>query len=342
MMTLDELTTALAARANDYERAVQWPVQSLADFASAGGWRWSIPESYGGDGHSVAQRLSAYAALARGDMSTALFVTQHDGAADLMTRSSNETLKDEWLPRFARGEALTTIGYSQLTTSRQGGAPAMAASRNQDGFVLEGVMPWVTGAPYVTNVACGAALEDGTQLLALVPMDRAGAEVVDAEPLAALNSTYTCEVLCHQVQVTDAELIAGPVEHVLRQRSTPRLLLVSATGTGLARAMVDEVRRLAPSASGLETIHTTTEDLVARLDTLAVRETLEQIEIDTFRAEVNNWLVRLAGFLMTTAKGSGFRRDANAQRLATEAMFFCVWSASGTVRDGTVEHLLAR
>ena len=37
MMTLDELTTALAARANDYERAVQWPVQSLADFASAGG-----------------------------------------------------------------------------------------------------------------------------------------------------------------------------------------------------------------------------------------------------------------------------------------------------------------
>ena len=37
MMTLDELTTALAARANDYEREVQWPEQSLADFADAGG-----------------------------------------------------------------------------------------------------------------------------------------------------------------------------------------------------------------------------------------------------------------------------------------------------------------
>ena len=36
MMTLDELTTALAARANYYEREVQWPEQSLADFADAG------------------------------------------------------------------------------------------------------------------------------------------------------------------------------------------------------------------------------------------------------------------------------------------------------------------
>ena len=84
---------------------------------------------------------------------------------------------------------------------------------------------------------------------------------------------------------------------------------------------------------------------MVRLDTLAVRETLEQIEIDTFRAEVNNWLVRLAGYLMTNAKGTGFRRDANAQRLATEALFFCVWSASGTsetARWNTCSHVEAR
>ena len=200
------------------------------------GWRWSIPQSFGGDGHSVAQRLSAYAALARGDMSTALFVTQHDGAADLMTRSSNEALKDEWLPRFARGEALTTIGYSQLTTT-PGWRTRRGGQRNRDGFVLEGVMPWVTGAPYVTNVACGAALEDGTQLLALVRWTVLASKWWIRR--SALHSTYTCEVLCHQVQVTEAELIAGPVE---RAASTlyPTPLLVSATGTGLARAMVDD------------------------------------------------------------------------------------------------------
>ena len=73
---------------------------------------------------------------------------------------------------------------------------------------------------------------------------------------------------------------------------------------------------------------------------LAVTGELDQVAIDALRADLDDWLVRLAGILMVVAKGSGFAETANAQRLAREAMFFCVWSASTNVRSATIERLL--
>ena len=65
-------------------------------------------------------------------------------------------------------------------------------------------------------------------------------------------------------------------------------------------------------------------------------------ELHQLRADLNALLVRLAGVLMTVAKGSGYLRDRTAQRLAPEALFFCVWSAQDPVRQGTVDRLLGK
>ena len=335
---LSALTRQLAGRAHDYERRAAWPQASLDAYAEIGGFGWGLPETFGGANMPTPDRLRGYIALARGDMSTALFVTQHEGAVDLVLTCANERLKAEWLPRFARGQALTTIGYSQLTTSRQGGRPAMRAERVENGFLLEGVMPWVTGAPHVDNVACGAALEDGTQLLTLLPLDAPGVETHPCEPLAALNSTATTEVTCNRVFAPATETIAGPVQRVLSERSALRLLLVSAAGAGLALGMGDEISARDPALGAK--LQLRTRGLEADVLALADDPILEQTAIDELRIRMNNWLVRLAGLLMLAAKGTGYRQDATAQRLANEALFFCVWSASGTVRESTGAALL--
>ena len=345
---LAALTAFLRADAHRYELARAWPEASLARYGALSGWGWGVPIEHGGLGLEPAERLRGYVALARGDMSTALFITQHEGAVDLVVTCDNEPLRRAWLPRFARGEALTTIGYSQLTTSRQGGAPAMRAVAVEGGFRLDGVMPWVTGAPYVTNVACGAALADGRQVLVLVPLDAPGVMTRPAEPLAALNSTHTCEVLCEGVLAPCTDVIAGPMHDVLSQRSALRLLLVSATGTGLALALLDELEALAArpgyglAPASLTAARAECAALEASLHALAADPQLDQREIDRLRIAVDDWLVRLAGVLMVAAKGTGYRRASPAQRLAAEAMFLCVWSASGSVREGTIERLLAR
>jgi len=338
---LARLTRALRVEAQSLEMAARWPSAALARYGELGAWGWGIPERYGGAERSVAERLTGYVALARGDMSTALYVTQHDGAVDLVVGSGNSGLRERWLPEFARGRVLSTIGYSQLTTSRQAGRPAMEARRVDGGYRLDGVMPWVTGAPFVTNVACGAVLPDEEQLLVLLPMDTEGVEVLAPAPLAALNSSATCAVRCRGVFLPESELIAGPEPAVLSSRSALRLLLVSATGVGLGRGIADLIDETPmPSEIGARALEEGAR-LERQLMALAGQDEAAQSDIDALRTEVNTWLLRMAGILMLVAKGSGFRRCAPAQRMANEALFFCVWSVSGAVRDATLSRLMA-
>ena len=79
------------------------------------------------------------------------------------------------------------MGLSQLTTSRQHQAPALAAVPQGAGFLLDGVIPWVTGAARADALLVGATLPDGLQVLMLLPRDRAGVEVeapMDPRPFA--------------------------------------------------------------------------------------------------------------------------------------------------------------
>ena len=62
------------------------------------------------------------------------------------------------LPPLARGATFTTVGLSQLTTSRQHlGRPALVAAQDEDGWRLDGLCPWVTGADACDTIVTGAA-----------------------------------------------------------------------------------------------------------------------------------------------------------------------------------------
>ena len=99
--SITELTTRLSALAQNSEKTRSWPQEALDIYASHDGWRWGIGREYGGLELDTTSRLTRYVAVARGDMSLALYVTQHDGAADLLAQSENAGLRSRWLPRYA-------------------------------------------------------------------------------------------------------------------------------------------------------------------------------------------------------------------------------------------------
>lgn len=348
---LENLTSTMAARAQQNDLSGEWPAESLREYGELGGWSWGVPKQYGGAAMPAAQRMLVYGALARGCMNTALYVTQHESALDLICMSGNEGLKERVLPRYARGEGLTTIGYAQLTTSHQGGEPVFRARLDGGDIVLEGFMPWVTGAGKVETVAAGAVLPGGEQVVVLLPFNAPGVEVKPPMKLLALDAAHTSAVHCHAVRLPATEIVAGPVAQVLAQRSPIRRLSVSATGLGLVAGIGDCISELegsAPSApSGPAALPRYGDEverrraaLAQRLASLAAEENAEKEDIDTLRSDVNALLVRLSGVLMTIAKGTGYLRDRRAQRLAREALFFCVWSAQNPVRQATIDSLL--
>lgn len=342
---LHRLSDVLAAAGDESDATGAWPADALRAFHDAGGDRWAVPEAYGGDGLTPVEQIRVYMALGRGDVSTALIVTQRDGAVDLIAGGDNEALKKELLPRYARGEGWTTVGIAQLTTSRQGGEPAMRVSLDGSDVVFDGLMPWATGADHADTIVTGGVLDGGEQVLACVRTDTPGLTVEEPVSLMALTSSRTSAVRCEQVRVATDRLIRGPRPEVLSRRSPVKNWVTSSVGLGLATAMIDEIeqrrdrtpsplvdlgRRLAGHVEQLR------ETLLANVDR---DDEIEKDEVHVMRVRVNDLLVRLSGVMMLVVKGSGYLAGHRAQRLAREALFFCVWSAPDNIRLGTAERL---
>lgn len=344
-MNLATLTTRLREHDDGHDER-SWPVGGVRILSETGCWRNVIATRFGGAGASPQAQIETYEAVARGSMSLALILTQHDAACELLGHCDNDALSERLLPLCASGEVLTTVGISQLTTSRRTKGPAMRAEPVTDGYRFTGFMPWVTSASKADYVVVGAVLPDARQVLACVPTSLAGLSPCEPVELLALGSSWTAEIRCDDVTVTSEHLIRGPIERVLARRAPVKPLSVSAVGVGMAGALMDGIRACtgvpAEAADLLETkIVDRYESVRGRLfdaaDTLS--DPSEEIPSMDIRVAVNDLLVRLAATLLTFSKGSGYLSSHRSQRLVREAMFFLVWSAPPHVQVGTLNKL---
>lgn len=318
-----------------------WP-GSMLDRVRGWGWRrWLIGERHGGAPLSAPELLLTYQALGAADVALALIVTQHDGAVELIADGDGAALRDRLLPALAAGELHATLGISHLTTSRRGGDQPMRVRSAPGGYRFDGVMPWVTAADHATHIVTGGVLDDGQQLLACLPTDRAGLSIEPPFEMLAVESSHTSEVRCAGVLVGRDEVLRGPADKTLVSRSPSKALGVSAVGVGLARAMVGNLRLHAAAEPELaRAVLAPYEAELARLEArfeVATRRLPASEQTKTrVRIAVNELLARAAVALVIAAKGSGMLRGERAQRLVREALFMQVWSAPTAVRLGVL------
>ncbi len=345
---LAHLTESIAAWGMEYDQTGQWPQRSIDLMAKMGGWQWNVPAEFGGDPVSHTELLKRYAALAAGCMSTALISTQRDGAVELIAQSANDTPKNRWLAKCASGEIYTTVGIAQLTTSKRGGGNLMKAVPDGDGYRLNGMIPWATGASKAAIIVTGAVLENGHQILACVPTDRDGITVAACDPLITLNASLTSCVHCDNFRVEPDEILRGPAERVLAIRTPVKPLVTSSCGIGLTGQLIKLILELPPASR--EACGDVVESLMGQYETIRTMlfdaaDRVNDPEFETpstqIRVRVNDILVRAAMVAMTLSKGSGFLTDRPVQRHVREALFFLVWSAPEAVQSGTLARLMA-
>jgi alkylation response protein AidB-like acyl-CoA dehydrogenase len=234
---LENLTEQIAHLAPEIDAQQNWPEAALQALTSAGAWAWVVPSEYGGDPLSDVDRLRAYEAIARGSVALALIVTQRDGAVMHVAAGDNAELKQQLLPDYAANRRFTSVGISQLTTSHgTGGNPHMRATPADDGgYLLDGVMPWVTGAEYCHDLVTGGELNDGRQILAHVSTYQPGIQIEASMKLLALTSTCTARVNCDQVHIPPEHVLVQPTEAAVRPNAPVKPLIVAQRGDWLGR-----------------------------------------------------------------------------------------------------------
>lgn len=333
---LDRLCARLEELSPQLQNVDDWPAEQIRLLADAGVLAWGLPAEFGGRPATDVQVMGTYEKLAAACLTTTFVLTQRNAACQRIAASANFEMKAELLPALCRGERFATVGISHLTTSRQHLAkPPVTAVEDADEFVLNGTVPWVTGAACAQHIVTGGTLADGRQVLVAVPTTLSG---VDRQPpmrLLALSASQTATLALNQVRVPRRNLLFGPIEQVMKHGGggagslTTSVLAVGLTA-GILRRLGDEAERrtdLMPILKALEAEHAAARnDLYSAALTNRFAPSAESV-----RQKANSLVLRAAQAYLAASKGAGFVVGHPAERTVREAMFFLVWSCPAPV-----------
>jgi alkylation response protein AidB-like acyl-CoA dehydrogenase len=340
----DDSLARLTTGANSADANPVWPSASWDALRDSGALRWCIPAEYGGRGLDGVDILDGYEKLAGACLTTCFILSQRDSACRRLRDSNNELLCRRLLPSLAAGTSFATVGLSQLTTSRQHTSPALRATIGGNRITLDGDIPWVTGATHADHMVIGAVIEDGRQILVVLPRGVAGVEIEPPLPLMALEGSITAEVHCRNASLDREWLLSGPADRVLASgRGGTGGVETSCLGIGLAGAAIEYLSGEARNRPDLREI---TERLAQGRQVLRtemaglVQRAYTPDEAAALRGRANSLVLRATQAALTASKGTGFLRNHPAQRWARQALFFLVWSCPRPAAEATLQTLM--
>ncbi|PQO47179.1 acyl-CoA dehydrogenase [Blastopirellula marina] len=318
-----------------------WPAASLAACGEAGVYRWFLSAENGGFGWSDADVVRGYLKLSAACLTTTFIITQRTGACRRIAGSGNEGARQSLLPDLASGATFATVGISHLTTSRRHLAkPVLGASLDGDGFLLDGYSPWVTGGVYADTLVVGATLPDGRELLAAVPGDAPGVSAEPPADLVGLTGSATGMVKFSQVRISSDDVLAGPVENVMKAGVGAKTggLETSTLAIGLAMAAAAYIRDEAVKRPEL---HAPAESFAQELsdlenDLLSAAAGEPQCSTEQLRSRANSIALRTTQAALSAAKGAGYVTGHPVGRWCREALFFLVWSCPQPVQQANL------
>ena len=274
--------------------------------------------------------------MAEGSLTAAFILSQHDAGVRRLLASRERPIAQYWLNEIACGRASTTVGISQLTTSRRHGPHALRAiSTGPDAYQLDGAIPWVTAAGRANVVVAGASLDDGRQLLIALPTDRSGLTIHPPLPLAALQASCTCEAACDGVKVVEEEILAGPVADVIASTSVGGTggLETSALALGQAhaalRGLVAESPKRADLAEPVDALAASWTETWSALQKAAAGAP-DALPSGQIRAQGNALALKVTQAYLTARKGTGFLRTEPRAAMVHARLSFSRLVVSGS------------
>lgn len=324
---LEALCATLRGLSAKTVRIGPWKSGGFAELAASGSLAGFLPADVGGTGGTEVAKLIFLTAVAESCLTTALAVSQW-AAACRMINVANTDVRTRWLPGIIEGCCLTTIGISQLTTSRQHlGKRVLAADEVADGWQLNGVCPWVTGADSVDTIVTGAITDEGQRFF-VVETSAPGLVVEPPMQMLALSGSRTSLVRLSDVKAASVITPSDGAGARTGGLSTTALAL-GATKASITIIEKESIKRpeLKPIAEQLlfEVLN-----LLERLR-FAATMGIEKDDQDRLRADANGVVIRAAQAALVASKGAGFVHGHLAEQFVRESMFFLVWSCPQAV-----------
>ena len=236
----------LALTAAERDRTKEFPAENLKKMGELGLLGMMVPEVYGGEGTDTISYAVALAEIAYSCASTAVVMSVHNSiVCESIMRYGTEAQKEKFLPDMAAGDV---IGAFALTEPHAGSDPvsqSTVATRDGDGFVLNGTKRFITtgknsGRVIVTAKTDAEKRHKGISAF-LVEKDRPGLIVGREEDKMGLRASDTTDLIFEDCRVP-AENLLGRVGDGFKIAMTALdggRIGIAAQSVGVAQAALD-------------------------------------------------------------------------------------------------------
>lgn len=307
------------------------------------------PAAYGGPEITEDQFRIFQQEVARTSGALAFLQTQHQSAVSMISKSENEALKSEYLPKMGNGERLVGIGFSQL---RRPGPPMMRAESCDGGYLLNGGVPWITGWSFYQEFLIGASLPDGRAVFGVVPLtEQAGIKISPPMDLAAMYTAMTVSAEFENWFLPEDKVAFIKPDGWIQANDMINIALQGHFAIGCAQAGLD-ILKSAADKRGFAFLKDAHERLFDELDNCKDETARAQAAVETgedatdWRLSVRAWAidlsVRCAHAAVTASSGAANSLAHPAQRVYREALVYTVSAQTTPVMEATLKRLLSR
>jgi alkylation response protein AidB-like acyl-CoA dehydrogenase len=133
--------------AAEWDRTSHFPRDVIDEMGKLGFLGMTTPEEYDGMGLDTVTYLLALEEIAAADSSIAVSMGIHNAIpTTMLVKHGTPQQKERWLKPMARGELLAGFALSEAEAGSDAASLAAQATREKQGWVLNGAKAWATNA----------------------------------------------------------------------------------------------------------------------------------------------------------------------------------------------------
>lgn len=335
------IATQLAPQVVDIDLKGVYPGGFLQQLGAIGGLGSLTPVAHGGTARGLGHAIQVIEEVSKQCVSTGFLLWAEYALQWYVINSSNQALAAEMLPKMARGEVLGGTAQSNSMKSCVGIEEArLKARRVECGYVINGVLPWVSNIGPEHYFHMGASLPDAPGLvIGLVHGSAPGLTLAQNAHFIGMEGTNTFACQFRDVFLSDSRVVCHADEfNAFRDRTKSAFILLQmGMGLGLVDACVAMMKRSDRTHGHVNRFLDVQADaLEAELDAAraATYALAEKIERDGSAPYVRDTLaLRLAGSELSLKAANaamlhlgakGYLSNNAAQRRLREAYFIAI------------------
>ena len=352
---------------NEIQKIESWLQEQVAPFANKidgnsqnlaaiiqqmGDRSWlalKAPRELGGMGWSEAEYCHLQISLARVSGALTFLQTQHQSAVAKLAQSDNKSLQQEFFPDVVQGKSLIGVGFSHL---RRPGTPMMQATAINEGYLLTGKVPWITGYGFFDHFILGATLTDGKEIYGILPLQNtadSGGEIICSEPmeLLAATATNTVSAKVHQWYLPSDRVVSINPAGTIHRSSQKNILNHAFYALGCAYAGLDILQTIAKTKqlkflhSSWQALHQEVKETESKASLFISSAQFSYPERLQLRAEAIDLAQRCSLAAVVASSGAANYLHSTAGRIYREALLFSVAGQTTDVMEASLMSLLS-